>query len=122
MKLEKLRFKDKLNVMFDIGVRDFMLPAMTLQMIVENAIKHGITQKESGGTVTITTAETEDSYVITVEDTGVGFDVNAPRPENGSHIGLTNLSSRLTSMVGGTFEISSEIGVGTTARVVIPKK
>ena len=122
VKLEKLRFKDKLNVMFDIGVRDFMLPAMTLQMIVENAIKHGITQKESGGTVTITTAETEDSYVIIVEDTGVGFDVNAPRPENGSHIGLTNLSSRLTSMVGGTFEISSEIGVGTTARVVIPKK
>ena len=121
VKLEKLRFKDKLTVVFDIQDRDFMLPAMTLQMIVENAIKHGITQKESGGTVTISTRDTGDSHTITVTDDGVGFDVNAPRPESGSHIGLANLSSRLSGMMGGTFEISSEIGVGTTAKVIIPK-
>lgn len=121
VKLEKLRFKDKLTVVFDIGDRDFMLPAMTLQMIVENAIKHGITQKESGGTVTVSTMDTGEAHVITVTDDGVGFDVNAPRPENSSHIGLTNLSSRLSSMMGGKFEITSEIGVGTTAKVIIPK-
>ena len=101
VKLEKLRFKEK--------------------VIVENAIKHGITQKESGGTVTISTRDTGDSHTITVTDDGVGFDVNTPRPESGSHIGLANLSSRLSGMMGGTFEISSEIGVGTTAKVIIPK-
>jgi sensor histidine kinase YesM len=90
-------------------------------MIVENAIKHGITQKESGGTVTISTRDTGDSHTITVTDDGVGFDVNTPRPESGSHIGLANLSSRLSGMMGGMFEISSEIGVGTTAKVIIPK-
>lgn len=121
VRLEKLRFKNKLEVLFDISDRDFRLPAMTLQMLVENAIKHGITQKESGGTVKIRTELVADHHVITVSDDGVGFDVSKTSTEPGSHIGLNNLSSRVESMMGGTFEIESEIGKGTVARVLIPK-
>lgn len=120
--LEKLRFKERLTVELDVRDTDFQIPALTLQMLVENAIKHGITTKESGGTVSVKTEETDTDHVITVLDDGVGFDINqAPRDEGRSHIGLTNVRSRLAEMVGGRLEIESEIGRGTRARVVIPK-
>ena len=119
--LEKLRFKDHINVIYDIRADNFRIPAMTVQMMVENAIKHGITQREEGGTVTVTSEELPDAFRITVADDGVGFDVNAPRDPNRSHIGLENLEARLKNTLGGTFEISSTPGVGTTAVVTIPK-
>ena len=102
--------------------RDFKVPPMTLQMIVENAIKHGITQKEEGGTVTIITEELENAHRITITDNGVGFDTDAPTDTGRSHVGLENLSSRLKTMMGGTFEIKSKVGAGTTAVVLIPKR
>ena len=120
--LEKLRFKDKIDVVFVTPDRDFKVPPMTLQMIVENAIKHGITQKEEGGTVTIITEELENAHRITITDNGVGFDTDAPTDTGRSHVGLENLSSRLKTMMGGTFEIKSKVGAGTTAVVLIPKR
>ena len=122
VRLEKLRFKERLEVVFDIEDRDFTIPAMTLQMIVENAIKHGISLKEGGGTVTISTRETAEAHEITVTDDGIGFDVNAPSSDDGPHIGMRNISSRLGSMMGGTFSVTSEIGKGTVAKVTVPKK
>ena len=95
---------------------------MTVQMMVENAIKHGITQREEGGTVTVTSEELEDAFRITVADDGVGFDVNTPRDPSRSHIGLDNLEARLKNVVNGTFEITSTPGKGTVAVVTIPKK
>lgn len=120
--LEKLRFKDKLNVKIYIGDRNFYLPAMTLQMITENAIKHGITQREEGGTVTIKAVETEEAHIIIVTDDGVGFNISQPRDQSRSHLGLDNLSTRLRELVDGTFTIESIPGEGTVATVVIPKK
>ena len=120
--LEKLRFKEKVNVIYDIRADQFKLPSMTVQMMVENAIKHGITQREEGGTVTVTSEELEDAFRITVADDGVGFDVNTPRDTSRSHIGLDNLEARLKNVVNGTFEITSTPGRGTVAVVTIPKK
>ncbi len=120
--LEKLRFKEKVNVIYDIRADQFKLPSMTVQMMVENAIKHGITQREEGGTVTVTSEELEDAFRITVSDDGVGFDVNTPRDTSRSHIGLDNLEARLKNVVNGTFEITSTPGKGTVAVVTIPKK
>ena len=74
--LEKLRFGDKINVTFDIQVSDFLIPSLSLQMIVENAIKHGITKKYEGGTVKITSYKKDDKIYIIVEDDGVGFDTS----------------------------------------------
>ena len=73
--LEKMRFGDKLTVKMDIRNREFLLPAFTIQLLVENAIRHGIREKEDGrGTVTIATYETKETDVIEVKDDGVGFD------------------------------------------------
>ena len=116
--LEKLRFGERVNVIFDIKCSDFFLPAMTVQMLVENAIKHGITQKEEGGTITVTSEKKDDSFVVTVTDDGVGFDTK--KEITGNHIGINSIRKRLNYYVDGTLEITSEVGVGTTAIITIP--
>lgn len=122
IELEKLRFKDKLKIEYDIKDTEFMIPALTLQMLVENAIKHGITIRETGGTVIISTAETEDYHVLRVEDDGVGFDTSKPpADESRSHIGIINVRQRLSEMLDGNLEIQSRIGEGTVATVTIPR-
>ena len=118
--LEKLRFGERVNVLFDIKCSDFFLPAMTVQMLVENAIKHGITQKEEGGTVTVSSEKKGDSFVVTVADDGVGFDTE--KEITGNHIGINSIRKRLKYYVDGTLEITSEVGVGTTAVITIPEK
>lgn len=117
--LEKLRFQDKINVVFDIGVSDFLIPSLSLQMIVENAVKHGITKKYEGGTVKVTSYEKDDKYFIIVEDDGVGFDVNKVIGDN--HLGFKNSRERLRHFVNGDLVIESEIDKGTKVTVIIPK-
>ena len=51
------------------------MPALSVQPLVENAVKHGICGKEDSGTLVLTTREKEDCFEIIVEDDGVGFDV-----------------------------------------------
>ena len=75
--LEKQRFGERLNVQYDINKHDFLIPALTLQPIVENAIRHGIMKKEEGGTIRIRTDETKRYIYILVADDGIGFDVAA---------------------------------------------
>lgn len=121
--LEELRFGEKVCVEYDIQAESFSIPAMTVQMMVENAIKHGISKKQYGGTVHVTTKEEDDQYVIIVEDDGLGFDKTKGKPQDGrSHVGLENIEARLKNLCGGTFEIESTVGEGTTATVRIPKK
>lgn len=120
--LEKLRFKDKLDVVYDIKDEDFDIPPLILQMVVENAIKHGITQTEKGGTVHISTRKTATDHVIVVKDDGVGFDVNNPIEEGGrNHIGIVNSKRRLSEVLGGKINIESEINKGTVATITIPR-
>ena len=123
VKLEKLRFKEKLRIKYDIQSTDFEVPALTLQMLVENAIKHGVTIREEGGTVNVRTYDEGDDHVIAVIDDGVGFDTSVPpSDESRSHVGIINVRQRLKELVGGTLDIQSEIGKGTVAIVKIPKK
>lgn len=121
LSLEKIRFRT-LEIIYDIDIVNFMLPPMTVQPLVENAVKHGVTKKRGGGTVTISTRETEEAYLVMVIDTGVGFDPER-YPEDGKvHIGIRNVRERLQNMVNGTLSITSSPGNGTTAVVTIPKK
>ena len=120
--LEKMRFKEKIRIEYNIHSNDFDIPALTLQMLVENAIKHGITIKEEGGTVHILTFDDANDHVIIVSDDGVGFDTSVPpEDETRSHVGIINIRQRLKEMLNGTLEIDSEIGKGTIATVRIPK-
>lgn len=119
--LEKIRFEDSLNIVYEIGTTDFKVPSLSVQPMVENAVKHGILQKDDPGTVTIKTYETEDEYVIVVEDDGVGFDVNSVQNDARTHVGIENMRKRLEVISGGYCDIQSEIGKGTVVRIHIPK-
>lgn len=120
--LEKIRFDDELEIIYDVTVKDFELPVLSVQPIVENAVKHGTSKKRGGGSVTISTRETETAYVITVTDTGKGFDVEHYRSDGKKHIGIENVRMRLKNMCDGSLDVQSEMGRGTLATVTIPKK
>jgi len=123
LKIEKKRFDDMLSINYDIKVRDFYLPALTLQPIVENAVRYGVTKKEDGGAVTICTEETDYAFLITVTDDGVGFDTQKQQTQNGRrHIGIENVRNRIFSMCGGTVDVQSKPGEGTRAVISIPKE
>lgn len=114
-----------MNVEYRIECDSFCVPALTVQPLVENAVRHGLMPLESGGEVLVTAYETDDEYVLKVKDNGVGFDVNDPKPhyaDNRNHIGLSNIRDRVRIMCGGTLEIKSERGKGTTATLKIPKE
>lgn len=119
--IEKLRFQDLLNIEYDIQTTDFFLPLLSIQPLVENAVKHGVGMKEDGGTVTIATRETEDAYEVIISDDGVGFDVNEKKDDDRSHVGMENTKKRLRDMCNADIIITSKVGEGTTARVIIPK-
>lgn len=117
-RLEKIRFGKTLQVEYDIKETEFELPAMCVQILAENAVKHGVSVRREGGTVRITTKREGDDIVITVEDDGVGFDVT--KQMDASHIGIDNVRSRVKTLVGGELFIESEIDKGTVATIRFP--
>ena len=112
--LEQIRFGEDLNVVYDIDVIDFMLPPLTIQPLVENAVNHGVLKKKHGGTVKISTKVVDKKIVITVEDDGVGF-----KYDDTEHFGIYNIRERIKNIVDGQLIIDSEIDKGTIARVII---
>ena len=121
--IEKLRFADKLNIEYDITATDFRLPLLSVQPLVENAVKHGVGMKKKGGTVKISTRETETAFEVIVSDDGVGFDTTAPKADDGrSHVGMENTRTRLKEMCGAEIKIESTVGEGTTATITLPKE
>ena len=94
---------------------------LTVQPIVENAVKHGTSKKRGGGRVVISTCEDERFYVVKVSDTGCGFDPSVPKNDGKIHVGIENVRQRLANMCEGSLTIESEIGVGTSATIRIPK-
>ncbi|MCR5641236.1 MAG: histidine kinase [Lachnospiraceae bacterium] len=119
--LEKMRFDDELRIEYDIGAKDFKVPALSLQPIVENGVKHGLGKKLHGGTLKIYTYDRGDNYEIIVSDDGVGFDPEHAKEGSRSHIGVENVRKRLETLCHGTLEIESTMGVGTCAIIRIPK-
>lgn len=120
--LEKMRFGDRVNVSYDIKFRDFVLPPLTIQPLVENAIKHGILKKIEGGKVLFRVWEDNGLVSIEIEDDGVGFDIDMIEKDGKKHFGLKNIGKRLKSMCDGSLFIESEIGKGTKATVELKKK
>lgn len=119
--IEKIRFEDTLEIEYDIQCDQFSLPVLTVQPIVENAVKHGTSKKRGGGQVVISTREDTDCYIIKVYDTGCGFDPSEPKNDGKRHVGIENVRQRLSNMCSGQLTIESEIGVGTLATIRIPK-
>ena len=121
LEIEKIRFEDTLEIEYDIQCVDFSLPVLTVQPIVENAVKHGTSKKRGGGKVLISTLADKENYIIKVSDTGCGFDPSKPKNDGKRHVGIENVRQRLSNMCGGSLTIESEVGVGTLATIKIPK-
>ncbi len=115
--LEQIRFS-KLNVEYDLDFTDFEIPTLTLQPIIENAIKHGVSKKTDGGNVIISSELKDDIIIITIEDDGVGFDTNKKKKKD-SH-GLINITKRLNDMCNATVTTESQEGMGTKVTVRMP--
>ena len=117
LELEKLRFGEDLNVVYDVQETDFFIPSLTIQPLVENAVKHGVCGREDGGTVILHTHREGDTIIVKIQDDGVGFEMDElEKPE---HVGLNNVRNRLNYIVNGTLDIESIINVGTTVTITI---
>ena len=121
LELEQMRFGSRLNVIYDAPVTDFLIPPLTLQPIVENAVRHGIVKREEGGTLTISTAGTSEACTVTVTDDGIGFDPLKPMQDGKKHIGIQNVQKRLQTQCHAILTIRSAPGCGTVAVITLPR-
>lgn len=118
--LEQLRFPERITFKKEIGISSFKLPPLTIQPLVENAIKHGLVGKGRSGTIRLCTIRTDKDIIITIKDNGVGFDPEAcTKPDS---VGIRNVRYRLETMAEGSLFIDSRAGEGTTVTVQIPIK
>ncbi|MBE5961919.1 MAG: hypothetical protein E7256_11175 [Lachnospiraceae bacterium] len=118
--IEQLRFGDRVRVEYNLEVLNFCVPTLTLQPIVENAIRHGITKQAEGGVVQISTRQAEDDIWIIIADNGVGMDQDYSKKNDRSHIGIENVRKRLALQSNGTLSIISSKESGT--KVIIHLK
>lgn len=128
--LEKARFGDKLKIIKEIEpeTMEYQIPVLTLQPLVENAVKHGITTKVGPGEVRITVAKEHGELHMTVRDNGVGIPedkidlILLPGVGSGNGVGITNVNERLKSLFGEGYglKVTSKINEGTTIHVRVP--
>jgi sensor histidine kinase YesM len=118
--IENVRFPD-MTFTFEMNSNDFYIPALTIQPIVENAIKHGLMKLQKGGTIHVVSYETDSDYCVLVEDDGVGFDTSVLLDER-KHLGIRNTRGRLKAIVNGSLEIESVVGKGAKVLITIPKE
>lgn len=114
--LNKLQFEDKLQVHYNLApeTMNFSLPPMILQLLIENAIKHGIGKLKHGGKVVISSQLSEHFWTITVENSGVLSIANDESKRSTSGVGINNIKQRLSLVYGehSSFSLkSSDIGV-----------
>ena len=117
--VEQAQHEEMLVVEYDTPFTRFRLPPLTLQPIVENAVKHGINPYSGPLHVTVRTYRADNASVIVVADNGPGFDT-AKIDE--SHTALANIRQRLELMSGGKVEIASREAGGTMVTVTIPDR
>ncbi|MEA4804768.1 7TM diverse intracellular signaling domain-containing protein [Acetobacterium wieringae] len=128
VRIEQARFPDSLEVIYDLDDRNLpMIPPLTLQPLVENAILHGIRKKSTCGTIILRTVWTGDGFRFFVEDDGVGMtaeqvdDALLSEWHPGKGVGLSNIHKRLLAMYGQGLLITSVPGEKTSVSFWIKK-
>lgn len=117
--LEQADPSGRFSVNYDIGFEDFKVPLLSVEPMVENAIRHGVASKKSGGIVTIRTFREGDKAVVTVEDNGSGFGSETVQQARHRSIGIQNVRDRLSLICGGELSIVNT-GNGTIVRITVP--
>ena len=118
--IEMIRFKN-VRVEYDIKDESFCVPALTVQPLVENAIKHGVRIRKEG-VVTVRTKKTDNGHEVVISDNGCGFDTMQQLGTDKTHIGIRNVEERVRIMCGGSVSIESRLDEGTTVTIRIPEK
>ncbi len=121
--LEQLRLTDRLRVVEQISpdTLDCVIPSLTLQPLVENAVKYAVAPRVAGGTITISSYLDGSSLVLQVSDDGPGVSDSA---SSGSGVGLRAVRQRLETRYPGenTFQIRTAPGSGFTVRLSLPAR
>ncbi|MBQ9030217.1 MAG: histidine kinase [Parasporobacterium sp.] len=118
--LEMQRFPGRIEVVKELSVTDFSVPPLSIQTIVENAVRHGISMKGEKGTIRISTQKKEFHIIIQIEDDGKGFDVTKANLDGSVHVGIKNVKDRFRAILNGQVTIESSLGVGTRVMIDIP--
>jgi len=117
--IEMIRFPE-IQVEYDTEDTAFELPALTVQPLVENAIRHGVRGREDGR-VSVTSRDRGNFHEIVVADNGKGFDAAGIDGMESAHVGLRNVRDRIIQLCGGTMDVISKANEGTTITIRIPK-
>jgi two-component system LytT family sensor kinase len=127
LRLERARFRDSLHVTIDIppDSRDAVVPAMSVQPLVENAVRHGVERRAGTGRIEISAQALDGDVELRVRDDGIGLDparVPAVLAGAGGGIGLSNVDARLRATYGDRYalRIESRVGEGTTVVMSVP--
>jgi two-component system LytT family sensor kinase len=130
LELERARFGERLQVTLRISPETLatVIPFLSVQPLVENAVRHGLEPGAGGGTILIASEDVATHTEITVEDDGVGMDPDELRAvlgsvASGAHVGLRNVDTRLRQLYGadGGLVVETAVGAGTLVRMRIPK-
>ena len=125
--IEKERFPS-INFYTDFPIRmpKVNMPPLTLQPLIENAIKHGVRMNDKPGVVTLRIRESFDSITFYVSDNGVGMDEETmgrlfEQPKENKSIGVYNIDKRLKNLYNSGLEVESTINLGTCISFTVPK-
>ena len=118
--MEKQRFGDKIKIVEEIETEDFLIPPLSIQTLVENAVRHGLRSKNTVGTLVFSTKQDEENFYVLIEDDGIGFDTIV-KNDGKHHIGTASTRARIKEMLDGRMLIQSELGQGTKIVIEIPK-
>lgn len=126
--IEQTRFAERISVVWRIDPNiDILIPPLSIQPLVENAVKHGILKRQQGGTVQIRIIRLHKTVKIEVEDDGQGMDSGTlslllkPLMEGKGGIGLANTHRRLSQLYGQGLSVQSKPGEGTLVSFVVPE-
>lgn len=125
--IEQARFGQKIQLIKEVGIHlEYQLPVLILQPLVENAVRHGISKKQGGGSVIVRVMQLEEDIGIEIEDDGIGIkeeklSLLLSEKRNDQSVGLLNIHYRLMRLYGRGLGITSEVGRGTCVKLVIPE-
>lgn len=124
LSLAIIRYNNAFKVEYDIDCDDFNIYPFTLQPLVENAVKHGVSHMKGDGLINFEVYRKDNNIIITIQDNGKGFDAsvfsNSSSGER-QHVGLLNTIDRIQRYLNGTITIESTPGQGTKITVIFPE-
>ena len=120
LKLEQMRFRDELEIVYDLQYTDFSVPPLTIQPIVENAVRHGAMMNEDGGRVSIGSYLRDNFIEVVVSDNGPGADAKEAMAADSSHVGIRNVRERLAGILNASLTFESTLGQGSRVTIEIP--